>query len=69
MAKKKSKNKNKKKKNSTVIDEYEVFGEFAFIAGYTEGGFPFGVTFDELEEEDQHESCQSNEVEDEDLPF
>ncbi|WP_026022984.1 hypothetical protein [Paenisporosarcina sp. TG20] len=69
MAKKKSKNKNKQKKNTNIVDEYDVFGEFSFIAGYTEGGMPYGVTFDELEEDDQQESGQSNEVKDEDLPF
>jgi hypothetical protein len=26
-------------------------GHFAFIAGYTEGGFPYGTTWDELRED------------------
>jgi len=48
--KKKKKNKNNKSKNSNSVDEYEIFGDFAYIAGYTEGGAPFGVTHEEMQE-------------------
>ncbi|SOC02307.1 hypothetical protein SAMN05880501_10310 [Ureibacillus xyleni] len=48
--KKKKRNKLKNKINEL---EYGLYGDFAFIAGFTESGFPFGVLKDELEEEDE----------------
>lgn len=30
-------------------------GQFAFIAGYTEGGFPYGTTWDEMLEDAHRE--------------
>ena len=35
---------------------YESDENFAFIAGYTEGGMPFGITHDEWDDEDQFET-------------
>jgi len=57
--------------------EYDVYSEFDFIAGYTEGGFPYGITYDELEEEeDEYERSKKRrrdetgfDIDDEDLPF
>lgn len=33
-------------------------GGFAFIAGYTEGGAPYGVTWDDLDEESGHDRAR-----------
>ncbi|CDO03323.1 DNA gyrase subunit A [Oceanobacillus picturae] len=46
---------------------------FAFIAGYTEAGFPYGITWEEAEEQGIAEKgkCKeiSPEIDSEDLPF
>ena len=47
--------KRKRKEKVNQIDEYDYFGEFAFIAGYTEGGAPYGITYDEMEEMENEE--------------
>ncbi|MEK4523655.1 hypothetical protein NSQ95_01480 [Psychrobacillus sp. FSL W7-1457] len=60
------KRKNKKKKN--IIEEGELFGEFAFIAGYTEGGAPYGILHDEWDELNYSEEDE-NVREDNVLPF
>ena len=47
-----SKNKAKRKKKQEDF-EYRLFESdetFAFIAGYTSGGAPYGVTWEEMEE-------------------
>ncbi len=48
-----------------------MFDEFAFIACYTEGGVPYGITHDEMEEVLPNEEVHRNEpwvdVDDEDL--
>lgn len=45
-----AKKKQKSNKKSEIVDFYEDSDEtFAFIAGYTEGGVPFGTTWEELE--------------------
>ena len=49
-----SKNKSKKaKKNKKKIELennlFESDDTFAFIAGYTAGGFPYGITWEEME--------------------
>jgi len=67
--KKKSK---KKQKDSNIVDEYEVFGEFAFIAGYTEGGMPCGIIHEQMEEEfpeDWPSNDPAVDINDENLPF
>lgn len=54
-----SKQKNKKykstKKQKQILQDYEdpdSNEEFAYIAGYTSWGFPYGIRWDELEEND-----------------
>ena len=42
--------KRKNKKMKSIIEEEELFGEFAFIAGYTEGGVPYGILHEEWDE-------------------
>ena len=39
--------------NST--SEFDSDENFAFIAGYTNGGFPFGITHEEMDENDNNE--------------
>lgn len=39
---------------------------YAFIAGYTEGGFPYGVTWEEIE---KHEGIENKVEKDIELPF
>ena len=51
--------KNKKNKIYDVIESDETF---AFIAGYTSWGIPYGVTWEEMESEKE-------ELADEELPF
>lgn len=62
-----SKKKKSKKKNN-VLTEEEVFGEFAFIAGYTEGGAAYGILHEDWDELDYPEE-EANDIEDESLPF
>lgn len=73
----------KKKRKKTKRLEEEVYddGEFMFIAGYTEGGAPYGVTWEEagidpdlpLEEKRrlaaEQDAPRGNEGDDEELPF
>lgn len=40
----------KNKKTQTINDE-DYFQDFYFIAGYTSGGAPFGIRYDEMEED------------------
>lgn len=43
--------KKEKRRNAKELYEYEDYDDtFAFIAGYTEGGAPFGITYEEMEE-------------------
>jgi len=61
--------KKKKKKKPELFDEEEYFG-FYFIAGYTDGGVPYGITLEEAEEngwlkEDEEISSEINDS----LPF
>lgn len=51
--------KNRKRKYEDVIESDETF---AFIAGYTSGGVPYGVAWEEIGEE-------KDVFEDEELPF
>jgi hypothetical protein len=67
----------KKKTKIKFGSEYDVYSECDFIAGYTEGGFPYGITYDEEEEvEDEYERSQKRQrdetgidIDDEDLSF
>lgn len=47
-----SKGKSKRKKKKEVFEDnlFESDDTFAFIAGYTSGGAPYGVTWEEMEE-------------------
>ena len=58
--------KNKKKNTPLYIDEPESDENFQYIAGYTEGGVPFGITWEEAElieeQEKQKASMQNEEV-------
>ena len=57
-----------KNKNSTTWDEDADSEEnFAYIAGYTSGGVPFGITYEKWEE--LEESEPEIELDDKDLPF
>lgn len=68
---------NKKRKAAKKQKDNDLFGEesdetFAFIAGYTSGGAPFGVTWKEWEhEEDNLVSTKETvpNIDDNDLPF
>ncbi len=64
----------KKKPKVDVVSEYDVYGEFDYIAGYTEGGVPYGITYDELEDEDERSKKRQRDetgidIDDEDLSF
>ena len=62
----KKKKKNKKNHNEIeVMTEEEYFG-FDFIAGFTSGGVPFGIT---SEEADENEMDRIQVDEEMDLPF
>lgn len=68
----------KKKYKKEVIEEEIYNYDFSYIAGYTGGGFPYGVTWEEiginqdlsLEEKLRlYENQDKKEVTDDDLPF
>ena len=76
---KKRKSKKEKQQETPVIEQNEYF---AFIAGYTPAGFPYGITWEEqaeidrrdkqLEEEKKNQPGASGQLpdnEDFDLPF
>ena len=80
MPKKKRTNPNQNKKNkrqnsSNWEDEFWSDENFAFIAGYTSGGAPYGIPWGELDEEldDDKEGTFKEEAarlfKDSDLPF
>lgn len=75
-----SKSKAKKKKHNQTQQQYEdnLFESddtFAFIAGYTAGGFPYGITWEEMVEIEQNEKEKIGNIRDDlndeeyDLPF
>ena len=57
---KKNKSKKKSKKKKEWIDDFTFDSDetFAFIAGYTEGGVPFGITYEEMEEQEKESQKQ-----------
>jgi hypothetical protein len=59
--------KKKSKKKDNLLDEHDVFGEFAFIAGFTENGAPYGILNENWEEESKNKNKER--ISDEDLPF
>ena len=60
-------NKRKSKKKDNIFTEEELFGEFAFIAGYTEGGAPYGILQEDWDELGYPE--EESDINDESLPF
>lgn len=72
-----SKNKSKRKKKSEIFEDklFESDDTFAFIAGYTSGGVPYGVTWEEMEEMERRdkeflgEEYQTDNAHEFDLPF
>ncbi len=67
-------------KRSRAIDAGEWDDEFAFIAGYTEGGAPYGIRWDDADDASVHELARRAAIDivsqaarlmddDEDLPF
>ncbi|WP_114745588.1 hypothetical protein [Falsibacillus pallidus] len=59
------KRKKEEQEERRLAELYDFDETFAFIAGYTEGGAPFGVTYEEMDEMDE----EMDEIEDNDLPF
>lgn len=60
-----SKNKMKNSRRKNHREEcapylFESDETFAFIAGYTSGGVPFGITWEEMEAIDQRKKCVMN---------
>ncbi|MBN2794316.1 MAG: hypothetical protein JXR88_02835 [Clostridia bacterium] len=78
MAKRKLKN-NHKKKHKELWNEEETAAYFglAYIAGYTSGGVPYGLTLEEMAEIERKENLVIEEIkldveeelEEDDLPF
>ncbi len=56
----------KKEQRSEALNTFD--DEFAFIAGYTSGGFPYGITYLEMEQNEVN-SSPINTNWDDDLPF
>ncbi len=74
--------KSKRKKYKRYVDEpvFESDEYFAYIAGYTDGGFPYGITWEEASEIEKNDSqfgkavgltgCEKEERNDDvELPF
>ena len=65
----------KKKAKTEELSEYDVLGEFGFIAGYTESGMPYGILAEGMEDESEEQSKKMvrkreyTDIDDEDLPF
>lgn len=63
---------NKKRRQCQYVMEQDSDENFAFIAGYTSGGFPYGITWEEMEEiEKKEQACQVDDIfdDEEQLPF
>lgn len=75
MASKSKVKKSKRKKKQKVYEDnsFESDDTFAFIAGYTSGGAPYGITWEEMEEIERKENKEMEKtiqyVNDIDLPF
>lgn len=48
--------------NKRLAMEYDSDETFAFIAGYTSGGAPFGITHEEMEEIERRESLEKGTI-------
>lgn len=56
-SKSKVKNSKRKKKQKAYEENlFELDDTFAFIAGYTSGGAPYGITWEEMEEIERKEN-------------
>lgn len=70
-------NKSKKKKKQEIFEDrlFESDDTFAFIAGYTLGGTPYGITWEEMEEIERRDKeflgkkYQDDNTQESDLPF
>lgn len=51
-----------KKENNGLIMEFDSDETYAFIAGYTSGGAPFGITYEEMEEIERREGLERGEM-------
>ena len=51
------------------LKEKAIEADFVFVAGYTAGGAPYGVRWDDLPEEEQKEWKRIPKVDDEEIPF
>ena len=62
------KNEKQRRKKPTVSDGYLVDNDdtFAFIAGYTSGGAPYGITWKDMDSGEDDDSQDEEEIE---LPF
>lgn len=64
----------KRKQMEDVFSEVDSDETFAFIAGYTSGGAPFGITWEEWEQEELDDDLKKAvgdppDMDDKDLPF
>ena len=72
MKARKNKNKKANKKIKFGVDDllFKSDENFAFIAGFTSNGVPFGLTHEEMRElEKEQKLCESENNDDIDLPF
>jgi hypothetical protein len=62
---------NRNQKNNSGDDDFESNEIFAFIAGYTDGGVPFGITHEEVNRKELELNIAKRTVviEDDSLPF
>ena len=67
MEKKKARQRKQKEWKSVNVDPIEQDENFYFIAGYTSGGAPYGVTGEEAERDGL--LSEENTIEEEELPF
>lgn len=67
LAKQRQLNKQKREQDSNSLSGFGSDENFAFITGYTNGGVPFGITHEELEN-DKSTNVEDENIEDE-LPF
>lgn len=69
---KKRKRKQRQKQEESYGMEFEQDENFFFIAGFTEGGIPYGITWEEAYADglvEEEESSVAREIQDESLPF
>jgi hypothetical protein len=64
---KKEKKRQEEMKTSRYGDWWD--DEYAFIAGYTSGGAPYGIRHDDLDENGNFKSNQDDAIDNDELPF